>query len=384
MGSGSSARPAGIEGAASERREIRASPARPEQPALRAAYLELLKLSLCDLVASSTTGVQGLPHGRLVSTELSGADLDRRAEGRDWPLHALTMTGLQRLDDLQFRVETVVADEIPGDLIEAGSWRGGSSILMRAVLGSLGADQRTVWVADSFQGFPAHDPDEAANGYADSLAPYFAAFDFLAVPVNEVKASFARLGYQDGVRFVAGFFEDTLPGLAGDDHRWSVVRLDGDSYDATMLALRCLYPNLSPGGYVIVDDYFAIEECRKAVEDFRREHGIEEPVHPVDWTCARWRRESEAPIAAALAPSGSPAAPRRAVARSSDRHVPSARELELEQELSDLGERLTATEAELERARAFEAQLREVTASASWRITRPLRELSQRLRDARH
>ena len=134
---------------------------------------------------------------------------------------------------------------------------------------------------------------------------------------------------------------------------------------------------------MIIDDYLAIEECREAVADFRRQHGIEEPLEPVDWTCARWRRESEAPIRAALAPPGSPAAPRRAVTRSSDRHVPSARELELEQQLSDLGERLRATRAELERARAFEAQLREVTASTSWRITRPLRELSERLRDAR-
>ena len=85
-------------------------------------------------------------------------------------------------------------------------------------------------------------PTRPRNGYADSLAPYFAAFDFLAVPVDEVKASFARLGYQDGVRFVPGFFEDTLPGLAGEDHRWSVVRLDGDSYDATMLALALPVP----------------------------------------------------------------------------------------------------------------------------------------------
>ena len=382
MSSGSSARPAAIEGAASERREIRASGARPEQLALRTAYLDLLKLCLCDLVASSTTAVQGLPHGRLVSRELAGDERSRRADGRDWPLHALTMTGLRRLDDLQSCVETVVRDEILGDLIETGSWRGGSSILMRATLDTYGAEDRIVWVADSFQGFPDREPDDPQNGYANSLAPYFAVFDFLAVPLEEVQASFVRLGYEHGVRFVPGFFEETLPGLAGSERRWSVIRLDGDTYDVTLLALRCLYPNLSPGGYLIVDDYLALDECRQAVEDFRREHRIAEPLEQVDWTCARWRRGSEAPIEP-YADAPEPASPHRVVKRPPRHPVPTERELELEQEVSELCDRLTELQAGLERARTFEDQLREVTESTSWRLTRPLRELSARLKDLR-
>jgi Macrocin-O-methyltransferase (TylF) len=372
-----------MEGAASERREIRASPARPQELALRTAYLELLKLCLCDLVASSTTEVQGLPHGRLVSRELAGDERSRRAEGRDWPLHALTMTGLRRLDDLQSCVETVVRDEIPGDLIETGSWRGGSSILMRATLDTLSAEDRTVWVADSFQGFPDREPGDAQNGYATSLAPYFAVFDFLAVPLEEVQASFVRLGYEHGVRFVPGFFEETLPGLAGSEPRWSVIRLDGDTYDVTLLALRCLYPSLSPGGYLIVDDYLALDECRQAVEDFRREHRIEEPLEQVDWTCARWRRGSEAPIEPYAAAAEAPSPLRRAVQRPHRNQVPTERELALEQEVEELHDRMTDLQAELGRARAFEDQLREVTTSTSWRWTRPLRELSLRLKRSR-
>ena len=106
----------------------------------------------------------------------------------DWPLQGLTMVGLGRLDDLQACVESVIADGVEGDLIEAGAWRGGASILMRATLDAAG-DERTVWVADSFAGFPEADaPDDGSLDLRD--------FDFLAAPLEDVRASFARLGYE--------------------------------------------------------------------------------------------------------------------------------------------------------------------------------------------
>ncbi len=96
-----------------------------------------------------------------------------------------------------------------------------------------------------------------------SISP---ACDFLAVPLEEVKASFARFGCERGVEFVPGFFEDTLPGLTG--RRWSIVRLDGDTYDATRLALRLAVPGLAPGGYLIVDDYLPLDQCRRGGRRF--------------------------------------------------------------------------------------------------------------------
>src|SRR5919197_4481026 len=107
---------------------------RPEPEALRRAYLELLKLSLCDLCGSSTVSVGRSQDGGVWSREMSGDHLRLRAAGMDWPLTGTTMAGLNRLDDLQSRLETLVADEVEGDLIEAGAWRGGASILMRATL----------------------------------------------------------------------------------------------------------------------------------------------------------------------------------------------------------------------------------------------------------
>jgi Macrocin-O-methyltransferase (TylF) len=192
-------------------------------------------------------------------------------------------------------------------------------------------------VADSFQGFPEVDA-------ADPDAARLSAFDFLAVPLEEVRETFARFGCETGVEFVAGFFEETLPALAGT--RWALIRLDGDSYDATVHALRCLYPGLSVGGYLVVDDYGRFDGCRRAVDEFRGEHGIAEPIEKVDHVCVRWRRESDAQIPA-VAPRPRGLAAPRAPARTQDAPVPTAREVELRSELEALRERLAAVEAEV-------------------------------------
>jgi O-methyltransferase len=265
-------------------REPRATGPGPEAETLRAAYLDLLKLAICDLAGSTTTSVGAMPDGSIASRELVGDERRMRSAGMDWPLHGLTMVGLGRLDDLQARVEEVVRDGVEGDLIEAGAWRGGAAMLMRATLDCLG-DDREVWVADSFQGF--HPDDAPDDGSVDLRA-----YDFLSVPVDEVRDSFARLGLDRGVRLLPGFFEDTLPELAG--RRWAIVRLDADSHDATAAALRALYPGLNPGGHLIVDDYGSFEGCRRAIDEFRAERGIAEPIEKVDSTCVRWRREGAA------------------------------------------------------------------------------------------
>jgi len=301
---------------------------RPDVERLRAAYLDVLKLALCDLAGTATGSVSRMVDGVAASRELRGEERQYRAAGMDWPLHGLTMVGLNRLDDLQACVESVCRDGVAGDVIEAGTWRGGASILMRATLDALGETGRTVYVADSFQGFPM----------ADEVGDLNTA-DFLAVPADEVREHFARFGLSDGVQLVEGFFEETLPTLT--DQRWAIIRLDGDTYAATSAALDALYPRLAVGGYLIVDDFGVMEheECRRAVEEFRGRHGITEPIEKVDWTCVRWRRESDAPIdVPAAAPP--PAARAHARPRTGTPEVPTGRERDLEYEVVQLRERL--------------------------------------------
>lgn len=203
-------------------------------------------------------------------------DPERRALGFDWPSTAVTMIGLNRLNRLQECVETVLAEDIPGDLIETGVWRGGACILMRAVLAAHGVTDRVVWVADSFQGMP--------HGAGCENWEYPA----LVVPLDEVQENFRSYGaLDDQVRFLPGWFKDTLPGPVGP---LAVLRFDGDYYASARDVLVALYPRLSPGGYVIIDDW-GFDFCRRAVHEYRAEHGITEPVQvPADGHAAWWRK----------------------------------------------------------------------------------------------
>jgi O-methyltransferase len=208
-----------------------------------------------------------------------------RAEGRDWPAVGHTMVGFKRLDNLQACVEDVIARKIPGDLIETGVWRGGSTILMRAILKAHGDTTRRVWVADSFEGLPSPDPEKYPADAGDDHHTYVD----LSVSLESVQSHFERYGLLDEqVRFLKGWFKHSLP--TAPIERLAVARLDGDMYESTMDALVNLYPKLSSGGYLIVDDYGYVESCRRAVHDYRAAHGISEEIVKVDWTGVYWRK----------------------------------------------------------------------------------------------
>jgi O-methyltransferase len=249
------------------------------------AYIELLKLSLMDLLGPSTSRAVRQKDGTVVVEEVPEGDRERRMIGRDWPANGATMIGLKRLDNIQQCVRRVIADQVPGDFIEAGVWRGGATILMRALLALHDDRERKVWVADSFSGLPEPDPERFPADAEDRHHTY----EFLAVPVEDVKRNFERYGFlDDQVRFVEGWFRDTLPKLT--DQRWAIARIDGDMYESTRVALDSLYPRLSPGGFVIVDDYGAVPGSKQAVEDFREENGVSEELQTIDWTGVFWRK----------------------------------------------------------------------------------------------
>jgi O-methyltransferase len=210
-----------------------------------------------------------------------------REFGLDWPADADTMIGLRRLDNVEYCVRDILERGVPGDLIETGVWRGGTTVLMRALLAHSGDRERRVWVADSFQGLPKPDPSAFP---ADARVDY-TSFTQLSVPQQVVSDNFARYGLlDDRVCFLPGWFGDTLS--SAPIERLAVLRLDADLYESTIDVLQALYPKLSPGGYCIIDDYGALASCRRAVDDYRRAHGITEELQAIDWTGAYWQRRS--------------------------------------------------------------------------------------------
>ncbi|MER5704768.1 TylF/MycF family methyltransferase [Micromonospora sp. NPDC002296] len=208
-----------------------------------------------------------------------------RENGVDWPSVAHSMVGLKRIRNVRECLERVIADGVPGDFIETGVWRGGVCILARAVLRAHDVEDRRVWVADSFEGIP--DPGEDGHAMDKEMALH-QRNDVLGVSMDTVRANFARYDLlDDQVRFLPGWFRDTLP--TAPIEKLAVMRLDGDLYESTMDALVNLYPKLSPGGFVIIDDY-CIPACRKAVEEFRDREGITDPVEAIDDYSVYWRR----------------------------------------------------------------------------------------------
>ena len=90
------------------------------------------------------------------------------------------------------------------------------------------------------------------------------------------------------MRFLEGWFADTLP--SAPIERLAILRLDGDMYGSTMEALTSLYDKVSPGGFIVIDDYGAVEGCQVAVDEFRSRRGVTEPLEHIDWGGVLWRR----------------------------------------------------------------------------------------------
>lgn len=195
---------------------------------------------------------------------------------------AETMLGTRQLDHMQRCITDVLDRNVPGDLIEAGVWRGGMTIFMRAVLMAYQVRDRKVWVADSFAGLP--EIDQRRESFAWNQGD-------MAASLETVKYNFARYGLLDEqVAFLKGFFSETLPTAA--IRRLSILRVDADLYASTLDALRSLYPVLSPGGYAIFDDYQNLPDCRRAIDEFRQNHGITEEIRRIDQRAVYWQKRA--------------------------------------------------------------------------------------------
>lgn len=215
---------------------------------------------------------------------LRDMEQERRAPGSTWPACAHTMVSMARLDNIQAVLEIILREDVPGDLIETGVWRGGSCILMRAILKAYGDTNRRLFVADSFAGLPKPDTERCP---ADTNDKHFT-HDFLAVSQQQVEDNFRKYGLLDEqVVFLKGWFKDTLP--TAPIKSLALMRLDGDMYESTMDALTSLYDKLSPGGFCIIDDY-SLPGCHAAVDDFRNRKHIREPLQHIDSSSCYWRK----------------------------------------------------------------------------------------------
>jgi O-methyltransferase len=294
----------------------------------KSLYLDLMKRSLTGSLDTSYDKLE----------DLHRYDQLRK---RKYVPDIRTMLSLKRLNNIEDCVKSVVEEGVPGDLLEAGCWRGGAVIFMKAclnVFGTGGEEPRTLWCADTFTGrsyFYAVHLLLRLIGLRPSLIPapvkrlFIAAgmrgqfadetlsqktvdhffqkfselpwgslqghhsFSSLGGPkersLKDVEEAFRRYDLFDGsLRFLPGLFQDTLATAPID--RLALLRLDADFHTPTMQVLTLLYDKLSTGGYCIIDDYFAFDECRNATDKFRAAHQITDPIERIDSEGAFWRK----------------------------------------------------------------------------------------------
>ena len=197
-----------------------------------------------------------------------------------------TMTSVRRIADTCAAVEYVVENAIPGDVVECGVWRGGSMMAIALTLQRLDERDRDLYLFDTFTGMPqptdadiarggwrAHDEWTQTEGHQGNIWAY--------ASVEDVEHALASTGYDRAhIHLVKGLVEETVP-----DHapaHISLLRLDTDWYESTKHELVHLFPRLTPGGVLILDDYGYWEGARKATDEYVHENGIRIMLHRSD------------------------------------------------------------------------------------------------------
>lgn len=184
-----------------------------------------------------------------------------------------TMTSIERMYALYNAVKYVVQNNIEGDFVECGVWRGGSSMMIALTLNSMNIKDRKIYLYDTFEGMsePTENDVDFRGGNADNLLKQniqdkensvWCLADLQDVQ-NNMKLTQYPLG---NVQFVKGKVEDTIPQTISE--KIALLRLDTDWYESTAHELKYLYPNLSTKGVLIIDDYGHWEGCRKAVDEY--------------------------------------------------------------------------------------------------------------------
>lgn len=217
------------------------------------------------------------------TTTLSTEQLLLRTWGLDRPEDdpAITAVGVLRLVNIWALAERIFHKGIPGDFMECGVWRGGASAFMRACQKAYREDGRKTWLVDTFAGCPppSHPRDEGDDHHL---------FDFLRIPMGVVAANLEKLGLDDVV-----FIQKDVHQLDFPWHpaKLALLRLDMDTYGATKVALERLYPLVSPGGFVISDDYYNLSRPREAVDEFLDDwYGPPPSLTRIDACGAYWRK----------------------------------------------------------------------------------------------
>jgi O-methyltransferase len=188
-----------------------------------------------------------------------------------------SLLGVARFWNIYESMQHIARAKIPGDVIECGVFLGGAIAAAIDMASALGVTQKTFWLSDTFEGFTKPASEKKISGEIVSFGrhPNFR-------HIVEKTLSLADRG-QNKIELLPGAVEDTLPNWSGGP--LALVRLDTDYYESTRVELEALYPKLSNGGVLIVDDYGEFDGVRRAVDEYFTVPGRVCAFSRVDYSC---------------------------------------------------------------------------------------------------
>lgn len=214
--------------------------------------------------------------------EMMSKEIDfERMEGLDWPTDALSMIGMKRMNNLHEMLDYIRENEIEGDLIETGVWKGGATIFMKLYCDIYEMNKK-VFVCDSFEGLP-----KPSGNFPQDYGDNHHTFTQLAISLESVKKNFKDMRcLDDNVIFIKGFFGQTLP---NNDliKTIALLRMDGDMYESTHDVFYSCYHKLTDMGVCIIDDY-CLNGAKSCVHDFRTTKNINDPITTIDRCGVYW------------------------------------------------------------------------------------------------
>jgi hypothetical protein len=189
-----------------------------------------------------------------------------------------TMTSNERLFSLISAVEYIVKNNIQGDFAECGVYKGGSMMAVALTLLRENCVDRDLYLYDTFTGMTEPtDVDVDLHGKAPNWEVWPLA------TLDQVKPALFSTNYPAGrIHFVEGRVEDTLP--AHMPKRLALLRLDTDWYVSTKHELIHLFPIITSGGVLIIDDYGQYRGSRRAVDEYFFENNVTMLLHRIDFT----------------------------------------------------------------------------------------------------
>ncbi len=215
-------------------------------------------------------------------------------EDEFWTIYELckpyTMTSIERMYSLYNSVNYVLTNNIEGDFVECGVWRGGSSMLIAKMLINRNIENRKIFLYDTFEGmsepteidktFIGQDAkmllDKGADNKEESV--------WCLATIDDVQNNLSLTSFnKNNIVYIKGKVEDTIPNYMPEG-KISLLRLDTDWYESTKHELLNLYPLISKNGILIIDDYGHWEGCRNAVDEYFSSKKISHFTQRIDYT----------------------------------------------------------------------------------------------------